>query len=810
MAILEIIMLLVVVLGFAYFRTPVLLWTITAGVILLLLTAFSKLGGIFLSYCWIIYAIAATFANAKTLRQQHLVTPLFGLLKKRLPTISKTEQEAIEAGDVWWEKDLFGGRPQWKKLLAYPQPKLTDQEQNFIDHQVETVCDMLNDWEVMQTKDMPKAVWEYLKKEHFFGMIIPKEYGGLGFSALAHSTVVVKIATRCMSAAVNTMVPNSLGPAELLLHYGTAEQKKYYLPRLANGDEVPCFALTAPEAGSDAGSLTDSGVVCYGEYNGQIVLGMRLTWDKRYITLAPVATVLGIAFRLYDPEHLLGQEENIGITLCLVPVSHPGVEMGHRHLPLYTAFMNGPTRGTNVFVPLDWIIGGPAMAGQGWRMLMECLSVGRGISLPALSTASGKLAYRGVGGYARIRKQFNTAIANFEGVEEALGEIAGLTYILEASRIMTAGAIDLKLKPAIVTAIAKCQMTDIARTVVAHGMDILAGRGIQAGPRNFFATAHISNPIGITVEGANILTRNLIIFGQGAIRCHPYILQEVRLLAAENTPETIAQLDKTLLAHIGYILSNLARNVWYGLTGGKFSFAPVSGPTARYYRQLTRMSAALALLSDVTMLLLGGSLKRRERLSARLGDILSQLYLASAVLKYFQDNGQPKADVDYVKWSVEKCLWEIQKTCDEFTHNFPQRWLGKLLYWLIFPFGAAYRRPKDSLCHCMTKSMLEPSALRDRLTKFIYLSDAPTNPLRQIELALTQVVTIEPIFKKYQNALRSGTLSALETVAERLQTAIKTGILTQEEAAALRDFEKLYQEIIKVNEFSHDLSKVLI
>ncbi|MEO8402163.1 MAG: acyl-CoA dehydrogenase [Gammaproteobacteria bacterium] len=809
MAFWEVLILLMVVVGLAFVQVPVILWTLVIGLVLFLVTVFGTVSYWLLAVCWLIFLAAALFANLTNTRQKYFTKPIVTILQKRMPAISDTEREAIEAGDVWFEKDLFCGRPQWKKFLAIPQPKLSTDEQNFLENQVETLCKMLNDWQIISDSNLPPEVWDYLKLERFFGLVIPKEYGGRGFSAIAHSTIVTKIATRSMSTAVNTMVPNSLGPAELLLHYGTPEQKDYYLPRLARGEEMPCFALTGPEAGSDAGSMTDTGIVCYGDYQGKEVLGVRLTWDKRYITLAPIATVLGLAFRLYDPDHLLSEKENIGITLCLVPTNHPGVEIGRRHLPMHLAFLNGPTFGTDVFIPIDWIIGGAAMAGEGWRMLMECLSVGRGISLPALSTACGKLAYRHTGAYARIRKQFNTSISNFEGIEEALGEIAGLTYLLESCRMMTAGAIDLKIKPAIATAIAKFNMTEMARKVMAHAMDIEAGHGIQVGPRNLIAHPYMAIPVSITVEGANILTRNLIIFGQGAIRCHPYILQEVELFAATNTPDRIEQLDKLLLSHMGYVVSNMARNLCCGISGGKLLFSPVRGPTARYYRQLTRMSSALALLSDVTMMILGGELKRKERISARLGDILSQLYLASAALKYFHDNGQAIAELDTLKWSVETCLHAIQTACDELLNNFPISWLGKVLRWFIFPFGTAYHRPKDNLYRKITAPMFELSEFRDRLTRYTFLSKEPIDTSYQLEEALTQIAKIDPIAKKFQNALRSGTLPVLGSFDDRALVAVKTGLLTEDEVRALREYNALHKEVIKVDEFSFDLNTVL-
>lgn len=811
MAIVNVLILLVSILGLAYIQAPVILWTLTLGLLLLLITLFGSVGIVFLSICWSLFAVIALFANLKKLRQRFFTKKVIKLLEARMPTISRTEREALHAGNVWWEKDLFCGNPQWKKFLAMPAPKLSKEEQSFIDNEVETACGMLNDWQIVyQDHDLPKDVWDYLKRERFFGLVIPKEYGGRGFSALAHSTVVLKLATRSISAAVNTMVPNSLGPGELVLHYGTTEQKEYYLPRLARGEEVPCFALTGPEAGSDAGAITDSGVVCYGDYNGQEVLGIRLSWDKRYITLAPIATVLGLAFRLYDPNHLIGKKEDIGITLCLLPTSHSGVEIGNRHFPLHLAFMNGPTRGQDVFIPLDWIIGGVAMVGKGWKMLMECLSIGRSVSLPALSTACGMVTYRMTGAYSRIRRQFNTSLSHFEGVEEALGEIAGLNYSLEACRQLTCNALDQGVRPSIASAIAKYHMTEMARKVVAHAMDIHAGHMIQVGPKNFLAHAHMGIPISITVEGANILTRNLIIFGQGAIRCHPYLIHEVELLSEPDSPEKTKQFDKLLMSHIGYAICNFVRSFLTGLTGGRLLYSPVHGKIAYYYRQVTRMSIALSFLSDTCLLLLGGNLKRRERTSARLGDMLSELYLSSAILKYFSDQGEPVSDINHVRWAVQSCLHRIQFACDELLNNFPVRWLGKLFRWIIFPYGSAYRKPRDFLYHKIVTQMTTPSSLRNRITQFCYIDKSPDDTMRQLEMALEKVAMIDPIWKKFQKAMKtSGILPHQNTFKERTQAALEAGILTENEVSSLREYHALVKEIIKVDEFSFDMNSVL-
>lgn len=793
----------------AFYQLAALTWTILIGVALAILSVLGCLTSFPQVICWLAYFVAAGFANLHQLRQRYIMQPALKILKEQMPTISDTERAAIEAGDTWWEKELFCGRPKWGKLLSIPRPTLSQAEQDFLNNQVETLCSMLNDWDIVfKDHDLSDSVWNYLKKERFFAMVIPKEYGGLGFSALLHSTVVSKIATRSISTAVTTMVPNSLGPGELLVRYGTEEQKDHYLPRLANGTDIPCFALTAPDAGSDAGAIPDTGIICRGMHEGKEIIGIRVSWDKRYITLAPVATLLGLAIHLYDPEHLIGKKTNLGITLCLIPTSHPGVETGTRHLPMYHSFLNGPTRGKDVFIPLDWIIGGQPMVGQGWRMLMECLSIGRSISLPALSTACGKLTYRLTGAYSKIRKQFNTSIASFEGVEEALGYIAGYTYMLESCRIMTAGAVDQEINPSIVSAIAKYHMTEMCRTVVSAAMDVHAGHMIQTGPRNVLANAYLAVPVSITVEGANILTRNLIIFGQGAIRCHPYILKEIELISSNDTK--IADLDKVIMSHIGFYVSTLLRNIAYGLSGGLLIRATAKNARIKKLkRQLTRMSAALALLADTSLIMLGGSLKRRERISARLGDIMSQLYLASTVLKYFHDQGSPSTDINYVCWCLQECLYKVQVACNELFHNFPNKWVGKLLGWMIFPWGNAYQKPHDKLHNAIVEPMLSVSEFRDRLTQYSYCGANEDDILHRLDESLTHVGAVEPLQKKLQKAIRDGAVTRSFEYSERVQSAQKTGVLTEEEANLLIRFEKLRQEIIKVNEFNFDLSEVI-
>lgn len=759
----------------------------------------------------LLFVSVAFFLLATSFRQQKIIQPLNSRLRAKMPTISATEKDALEAGNTWWEKSLFSGNPNWSTLFGMAKPTLTVEEESFLNNQVEQLCQLLDDWQIVHQKaDLTPEVWEFLKKEKFFGMVIAKEYGGLGFSALAHSTIVTKIATRSISAAVNTMVPNSLGPGELLTHYGTEAQKNYYLPRLAKGEEIPCFGLTATDAGSDASAIPDIGIIEKGMHEGKEVIGIRLNFEKRYITLAPVATVIGIAFRLYDPNELIGKQHSIGLTLCLIPASHPGIEIGNRHYPLHLAFMNGPVRGKDVFIPIDWIIGGIDKAGKGWRMLMECLSIGRSISLPALATACTKVAYQQTGAYARIRRQFNMPISQFEGIEEVLAEIAGITYLLEATRIFTASAVDQHIKPSIASAIAKYHMTELARSVINHAMDVHAGHAIQIGPKNELANLYFALPISITVEGANILTRNLIIFGQGAIRCHPYLLQEVELLSSPVAK--IPELDQLLLSHLGYSFHLIAANILYSLTGGIFISSTLQNSKVRkLHKQITRMSAALAMLSDMSLMLLGGSLKRKERVSARLGDILSYLYLASATLKYYHDNNYEADDVDYVCWCLQFCLAKIQDAIVSLLNNYPNRMVAFLLKMLVFPFGLSYAKPNDVLDHVLVKQMTVQSPLRERLLKQLNINHGSI-PLRaSMETALKELNEIEPLLKKLQKVkqINAGKEPIFFSVQDKINAAIKQSLLTEEEASRLLNYESLRRNIIDVNEFSFDLQEVV-
>lgn len=757
---------------------------------------------------WIVFFVIAIAFAIPANRRRWITKPLFTMVHKSFPSMSQTEREAIDAGDVWWEGELFSGKPRWKTLLAYPEPKLNQEEKHFLSQQVTTFCKMLDDWQIHRAQNLPQEAWDYLKKEHFFGIVIPKEYGGLGFSALAHSSIVMKIATRSIAAAITTMVPNSLGPGELLHKYGTEEQKNHYLPRLACGDEIPCFALTSLDAGSDAGSMVDEGVLSYGQFEGKSILGIKLNFSKRYITLAPVATLIGLAFKLYDPEHLLGDQDALGITLALIPAKHKGVEIGNRHNPLTVPFMNGPIRGEDVFIPLEWIIGGKENIGHGWRMLMECLSAGRGISLPSISTASGKLLYQATGAYARIRRQFKIPVSQFEGVQESLAAIAGQTYILNAMRDFVAGSVAQGNNPAIASAIAKYHMTEMSRDVINKSMDIHGGRAIQSGPDNYLFSPYLSIPIGITVEGANILTRNLIIFGQGAIRCHPYLLKEMQLLE-HDTQENIQKFDVLLRGHIGFIFSNLLKTLVYGVTAGNFIPVQSPKPLKKYFRQMTRISCALALLSDLSFGILGGRIKRKEALSARLGDVLSHLFMASAVLKHFHEQKYPKQQSSYVHWCMRYHLWHCQEAIIAFLDNFPMHKLAWCVKKMIFPFGRSYKAPSDQLHHQIVKHMLEKGCVRKHLTQGTFLDKHEDNAIGALEIAFEKAIVCTGLNKRIKKARDKKILPEKCTYGELIRLAISKHVITEEEAKHLQEFEALRIKVLSVNEFSHDLSKVV-
>src|SRR5229473_2128732 len=690
--------------------------------------------------------------SAMSFRREFITKPIFSWARGVLPSMSDTEREALEAGDVWWDADLFTGNPDWLKLLAYAPATLTDEERAFLHGPVDELCAMLDDWKInWEWRDLPPEVWDFIRREKFFGMIIPKEFGGLGFSPYAHSEVVRKISSRSLTAAVTVMVPNSLGPGELLMRFGTKDQQQQWLPRLADGREIPCFGLTSPEAGSDAASMIDSGIICKGNFEGREVLGLRLNWHKRYITLGPVATLLGLAFKAYDPDHLVGSQDELGITVALIPTHLPGVEIGRRHLPSMQVFQNGPNRGRDVFIPMDYIIGGQERLGQGWKMLMTALAAGRGISLPSLSAAGAAYAARTTGAYARIREQFNVPIGKFEGIEEPLARIAGTAYLLDAARRLTCAALNQGRHPAVISGIMKLHATERMRIAIDDAMDIHGGKAVIDGPQNYLGNLYRSVPVGITVEGANILTRNLIVFGQGAIRAHPYLLEEMNALGDSDHARGLDAFDKAFWKHIGHSITTMFRAWGRSWTGGAFAPAPDAGDATRFYRQLSRYSSAFALCADMALLTLGGALKRKEMLSARFGDILSELYLLSAALKRWQDEGRQGADFAALEWCMASGFRTIENRFAEILANLPNRFVAVVLKFLVQPLGIRRHGPRDALTRQCADILLEPSETRERLTPDLYIDDADDG-LARLERAFRAVAAAAPVTKKMHEA----------------------------------------------------------
>ena len=790
------------VLYLAYRRLPLLSYSLTFTALLAAYMLLGDPGGIWQGSLWLLLALL-WLLNLRPLRKALISRPFLRTYLRLLPTMSDTEREALEAGTVWWDGELFSGNPDWSKLRATPAPRLTPEEQAFLDGPCEQLCRMLDDFDITHRRgDLPPEVWSFLKSQGFFAMIIEKRYGGLGFSAYAHSCVLVKLAGRSVTCASTVAVPNSLGPAELLQHYGTEEQKNHYLPRLARGEEIPCFALTGPRVGSDAASIPDTGVVCRGQWQGREVLGLRLNFSKRYITLAPVATVIGLAFRMFDPERLLGGDTDLGITCALIRRDTPGIEIGARHLPLNIPFQNGPIHGHDVFVPLDCIIGGIAMAGQGWRMLVEQLSVGRCISLPSNATGGAKVATFATGAYARIRRQFNTPVGKFEGVEQAIARMVGLSYIMDAARSVTTAAIDAGARPAVPAAILKYHVTEMGRRVANDAMDVQGGKGIMLGPRNYLGRGYQSIPIAITVEGANILTRNLIIFGQGAVRCHPYVLREMGAARNPDRARGVDDFDRALFGHIGFTISNAARSLVMALTLARFERVPGSGPTRRYFQHIERFSASFAFATDVAMLTLGGYLKKKESISARLGDVLSAMYLASMVLKHHEDQGSPEADLPIVEWCCRELLYEAQEQLHGMLRNFPVRPMAWLMRALIFPRGLTYFAPGDNLSRAVAGLVQEAGEPRDRLASGIHREQHEGNPVGQLQRALELAPAAELIEKKLRvSGVKMGLISALDLPGQ-IDQGLALGIISADEAAALRDYDRLVMDIINVDEFA--------
>ena len=789
------------VLWLAYTRRSLATATLTLGALLVAHTVLGEAAVWWKAVLWVAFAPLALL-NVTPLRVRFLTRPFLRTYKRLLPPMSSTEREALEAWTVWWDGELFTGSPDWKKLLDAAPPQLTTEEKAFLDGPCDELCRLVDEWDITHRRaDLSPEVWDFLKKKGFFAMIIPKKYGGLGFSAYAHSCVLTKIASRSSTVAATVAVPNSLGPAELLLHYGTEEQKDWYLPRLARGEEVPCFGLTAPRAGSDAASIPDTGIVCKGIYQGKEVLGLRLNFSKRYITLAPVATVIGLAFRMFDPDKLLGDKADLGITCALIPRNTPGITIGRRHFPLNVPFQNGPVAGKDVFVPLDAIIGGPKMAGQGWRMLVEQLSVGRCISLPSNATGGAKGAVYSTGAYARIRRQFNMPIGKFEGVEAVIARMAGYTYIMDAGRSVTTGAIDGGEKPSVPSGILKYHVTELGRVVANDAMDVQGGKGICLGPKNYLGRGYQMVPIGITVEGANILTRSLIIFGQGAVRCHPWVRKEMEAARDPDHARAVAAFDTALMGHIGFTISNAVRSLIQALTLSRIAKAPVDGPTARYFEHIDRFSASFAFASDVAMLALGGYLKKKENLSARLGDVLSCIYLASMVLKHHQNQGRPEADPPYVEYACRTLLYKAQEQLHSFLRNFPVRWLAAFMRLFIFPRGLTYSAPSDRLGRKVAELVTMASESRERLCAGVYRTLEPTNHLGLVQEAMVLAIAAEPIEKRIRvEGVKTGKVTALDLPGQ-IREALAVGIITEAEAAPLREYDRKGMDLGHVDDF---------
>jgi len=782
---------LIIILGLGFVGAPLIAWTIVVAGVLYL---FGAPAWLLIAY----FAVMAIF-NIKPIRRALISGPLMKVMAPIMPKISETERTALDAGVTWVETDLFSGKPDFKKLMTEPYPDLTEEEKSFMEGPVERLCESVDDWEVWEKRDISPKTWEIIKKEKFLGMIIPKEYGGLGFSALAHSEVIQKVASRSVPACITIMVPNSLGPAELLIHYGTEEQRRRYLPKLASGDEIPCFALTEPTAGSDAGSITASGVVFKGA-DGKPAI--RLNWNKRYITLAAISTTLGLAFRLRDPDNLLGKGEDVGITCALIPHNTPGVVLGRRHDPLSVPFYNCPTQGHDVVIPIDQVVGGAEGCGKGWKMLMECLAAGRGISLPAQSVGGSKMITRAISAYASIRKQFGVAIGKFEGIEEPMARIAGMNYVVEAMRKYTCGALDKGIKPPVITAMAKYNATEIARHGINDAMDISGGSGISRGPRNLLAHLYIAMPIGITVEGANIMTRTLIIFGQGALRAHPYAYKEVKAIGEKD----VAGFDGAFWGHIGHVVRNTCRSIGLSLSRGYLAPSPVGGPTAKYYRRLSWASASFAIMADIAMGTLGGSLKTREMVTGRFADILSWMYMGTATLRRYEAEGRRKEDLPFVEYALNHALYEIQKGFDGLFANIGVpglRWLFKGIVGTWSSVNTIGTAHSDRETHKIASAIQDDPELRQRHTEGIFMPKNTQEQLALLDATYTIVKRAEAAEKKIRKAVHDKTLPRVKG-PQAYQAALDKGVITKEDFADLTKAEEMRYAAVQVDDFSQE------
>ncbi|MHA7840737.1 MAG: acyl-CoA dehydrogenase [Gammaproteobacteria bacterium] len=800
-------LLLVTFAAFAIYGVSLLPWTVAFLVYTIIHSLWFAHGFFDTMLPWGFFGIWVVFFHVTVLRQQWITRYAFQLFRQVQPQLSETEKAALDAGKVSWEGELFAGTLQWEHLFNLPKPTLTEAEQAFVDGPVEQLCQQINDWAITQThKQIPTELWAFMKKEGFFGLSIPESYGGKGFSAYAHGRILTKLYSRSVSVATTVNVPNSLGPAELILAYGTDDQKSFFLPRLAKGEDIPCFALTGADAGSDAAAMKDHGIVCHGQFNEETIIGIRLNFKKRYITLAPVATLIALAFKLYDPEHLLGDEEERGITCALLPRNVPGLTIGARHLPATAVFANGPIEGDDVFIPLDWLIGGPKQIGKGWSMLMECLAAGRGIALPASAVGGAKMAAATSGAYGRIRRQFNIPIGQFEGVTEPLARIAGFTYMIDSMATLTALLVDEIGQPALPSAITKYHATELGRRIAMDAMDIHGGKGICMGPNNYLQLYYQAVPIGITVEGANILTRCMIIFGQGALRCHPYVMQEIDA-ALSGESDALTAFDKALFGHLGHIVCNGISACIHGLTRSVFAplgKVPLHSVLRRDLKQVTRFSKGFAFLSDIVMLYFGGKLKRRELISARLADIFSYLYMASAIMKRFVDEGQPEADMPLVQWCSQWLLWQIQDSFNAILANIDSYALRMFCRRVIFPLGAHFTLPHDVLTKTVANLLQTPSDTRERLLKGSYLTPHPLNPAGNVHHALASIIACEPLEKRIQQAKKAGQFpqtAEYKDFEATVKMALTLQIIQPKEADELVSMDKIRKKIIAVDSF---------
>jgi acyl-CoA dehydrogenase len=792
--------LLLLSLGYAWLHPPLKNWLVVSCLAFAGLLV-SGAGPLFFTALLLIVFGLTTWVlfYAPETRKYYISSRLFAVFKKAVPSISTTEHEAISAGDIWWDAQLFSGFPDWKVLFEAEATGLSETEAAFVDGPLQELCQMSNDWTIThELNDLPESVWQFIREQNFFGLNASKKYGGLGFSASAQSRILQTLSSRSSSVAVTVMVPNSLGPSELLQQYGTDEQKQYYLPRLISGEDIPCFALTGPWAGSDADGMPDFGIACFEEFNGETVPGFRITWDKRYITLGPVATLLGLAFKAYDPERLLGDNVEPGITCALIPVDTPGVEIGERHLPLNMSFQNGPNSGDRVFIPMDWVIGGQEGVGQGWKMLMESLAAGRGISLPAAASGAAKLALRTTSAYTTVREQFGIEIGRFEGVQEVLARMTGLTYLLDSGAQLMTAALGAGLKPAIMSAIVKQQSTELSRTVINDAMDLHGGKGICMGPSNYLARLYQQIPVGITVEGANILTRSLIVFGQGALRCHPYLLEEMKTVVMEDENEALDRFDTVLTAHIAHVMENKMRSFGFGLTRGWLAKGVGKGPVLRYSRIIEHFSASFAYLADVTLLVLGGDLKRREMLSGRFADVLGNLYLASSAIKVFRDNGSSERERPVLEWACQYALFQAQDALDGILKNYPVRALGWALRLVVFPSGRYISMPADRLNKEVAERVQTSGPLRDRLTHEVFLSDDEGDIIYQLEQAFVLCEKTRDLRKRLKKSQRT---APGETYLHWLIRLKGDGVISENEFDLLQKTRECVTRVISVDSF---------